>query len=176
MVFVIIVMSLFSLLVLARFWVTQSKEKKFEIWFDGLLVNLLASLIIIITGFVFREKLYYLFEKPGVELVDVDCKKTADPSKAVYHCNLEIKNKTESALSGYKVVISSSSRKYRNHNFVNCQPILADNIKNNITTETKGMGEATCAYRMDLDPFAQVSLGLDVNGGENKVPDFYVLQ
>mgnify|MGYP003527221938 FL=1 len=102
------------------------------------------------------------------------CTKESSASESIFECNFQIQNETQSALSGYRVIIDSS-KEISDVNFLSCTPTDLPQLNSTIVSETKGKNETTCAYRIGMSPFEVITFNLKISGNKTK-PNPVIIQ
>lgn len=137
----------------------------------------MASLVVLSVGYFFRKEIFLLFQRPRVTLQST-CIQGSGAEALVYDCNFQIQNETESMLSAYRIVIDSSKELSSEH-FLNCTPNdtpdFNSSLVSSLVSETKGINETTCAYRIDLSSFGKMKFKLKISGDKN-IPNPIVIQ
>lgn len=152
------------------------KNKNFsEIWIDSVLIAILANLLFLLVGYLYREEIYNQFQGSRLTLSQTKCTPLDNGRKYLYDCQIDLKNDREKELSDYKFVLSSSAQ-YSNFNFDSCTPMdIVPTDVGLISVETKAVGLSDCKYKISLGSYKNMKIRLKINGDQNE-PDPEILQ
>lgn len=164
-------------LVLSIYRAFKSRRNKnfSEIWIDSALISILANLLFLGVGYLYREEIYSQFQGSRLILVASKCTPLKNERKYLYDCLIELKNDRERELSDYKFILSSSAR-YSNFNFDTCSPLepISSDV-GMISVETPTPGLSDCKFKVSLGSYKTIKIRLKVNGDQND-PDPEILQ
>lgn len=158
-----------------RAYKSRNNSNFAEVWLDSVLIGILANLLFLGVGYIYREEIYNEFQGARLTLAKSKCTPIDNARKYLYDCQIELKNDREKELVDYKFVISSSAQ-FSNFNFDSCTPEDAISPEaGTITVESKTQGLSDCKYKISLGSFKKVKVRLKINGDQNE-PDPEILQ
>jgi hypothetical protein len=151
------------------------KNKQWKVWLDDVIISVLANLVFIGIGYLYRQEIYNYFRGPSL-VFQGHCNQSSAPGRNHYSCSVVIKNNGKQSLENQRFILITSIPNPK-VNFADCRPakfIPEENVKNFIT-DTKSPDSTTCQYRISLKGHERAQFTVIVNG-DGPAPDLEILQ